>query len=118
MRGAIVVLSLFVVAACSSLVPRGSPSPFTPTVSPSPVPASASPTPAPSPSPVSVPSHGPTAGAGFYLRAAYVQALPPRGTFAWLPVLTIANGSVLDGNVAIPAIYPGPLMIVPASRWI
>ncbi len=33
-------------------------------------------------------------------------------------MLTIADGMLLDGNVAIPAIYPGPLMISPIARTI
>jgi len=33
-------------------------------------------------------------------------------------MLTIDDGTVIDGNVAVPAIYPGPLMIVPFSRTI
>lgn len=69
-------------------------------------------TPTPSPSP------SPTPGAAFYLRAWYTQALPPNVTFNWLPVLTIADGTVIDGNVAIPMIYPGPLVVVPNARWI
>ncbi|MGI8928416.1 MAG: hypothetical protein ACR2H0_02960 [Candidatus Limnocylindrales bacterium] len=54
----------------------------------------------------------------FYLRAWYTQALPPPSTFTWLPMLTINDGIVIDGNVAVPAIYPGPMLIVPFSRTI
>ncbi len=32
--------------------------------------------------------------------------------------MTISDGIALDGNVAVPAIYPGPLLIVPFSRTI
>ena len=60
----------------------------------------------------------PAAESPFYLRAWYSQALPPPATFAWLPLLTIADGTAIDGNVAVPAIYPGPLLIVPTARWI
>lgn len=72
--------------------------------------ASPSPTPSPQPSP------SPAPAAGFYLRAYYTQALPPRHTFNWLPMLTIADGVLLDGNVAIDMIFPGPLTIVPFAR--
>jgi len=88
------VLTL-VLAACQGAGPSPSPAP--------------SPTPAPSPSPSPVP-------ASFYLRAYYNQSLPPRFTFAWLPVLTIADGIMYDGNVAIDAMFPGPLTIVPIAR--
>jgi hypothetical protein len=77
---------------------------------PSPTPA-ASPTPAPSPSP----SPGPQ---GFYLRTWMSQALPPEHTLGWLPPLTISQGTAIDGNVAIPMIFPGPLLIVPNARAI
>lgn len=33
-------------------------------------------------------------------------------------MLTISDGIVIDGNVAVPAIYPGPLLIVPFARSI
>jgi hypothetical protein len=69
-----------------------------------------------SPSPSPQPSPSPAPAAGFYLRAHYTQALPPRHTFNWLASLTIADGVLLDGNVAIPAIFPGPLTIVPSAR--
>jgi hypothetical protein len=46
------------------------------------------------------------------------QALPPEHTFAWLPTLTISDGLAIDGNVAIPMIYPGPLMVMPNVREI
>ena len=92
-----------VVAACA-----GAPAP---TASPSP-----SPSPPPSPSPAPTPSPSPSAESGFYLRAWYTQALPPLHTFAWLPPITIADGLLFDGNVAIPMIFPGPLTIVPIVR--
>lgn len=57
-------------------------------------------------------------GAGFSLRAWYTQALPPAVTFSWLYVLTVAEGTVIDGNVAVPAIYPGPLLVLPNARSI
>jgi hypothetical protein len=46
------------------------------------------------------------------------QALAPEHTFGWLPTLTIYQGLAIDGNVAIPMIYPGPLMVMPNVRQI
>jgi hypothetical protein len=65
-----------------------------------------------------LPTPSPTTTAGFYLRAWYDQALPPAATFGQLPMLTISDGLLLDGNVAIPAIYPGPIFIRPFARAI
>jgi hypothetical protein len=53
---------------------------------------------------------------GFYLRAWQTQALAPQNTFGWLPAVTIAGGSYIDGRVAIPMIYPGPLYVGPSAR--
>jgi hypothetical protein len=78
--------------------------------------AVAGPSPSPTPSPTPQPS--PSPAADFYLRAWYTQALPPNVTFNWLPVLTIEGGTAIDGNVAVPAIFPGPLVIVPNARSI
>lgn len=72
----------------------------------------------PSPTPSLQPSPSPAPATGFYLRAYYTQALPPRHTFNWLPMLTIADGVLLDGNVAIDMIFPGPLTILPIARQI
>lgn len=90
------------VAACAAPGPAPTPSPTSS--------ASASPsaTPAPSPSPA----------AGLYLRAWQTQALPPEHTLSWLPTLTISGNVAIDGNVAIPMIFPGPLMIMPNARQI
>jgi hypothetical protein len=33
-------------------------------------------------------------------------------------MLTIVDGTLIDGNVAVPAIHPGPLMIKPFARFI
>ena len=52
------------------------------------------------------------------MRAWYTQALPPEHTFSWLPVLTIRDGVAIDGNVAVPAIFPGPLVVAPNARAI
>jgi hypothetical protein len=46
---------------------------------------------------------------GFYLRATQTQALAPQYTFGWLPNMTIADGQYINGMIAIPTIYPGPL---------
>lgn len=95
-----VVLFAALVTACGGTGPNDSPNP--------------SPTPTPNPSP----SPSPLPVGDFYLRAWYTQALPPPSTFAWLPMLTIDHGVAIDGNVAVPAIYPGPLLIVPNARSI
>ena len=71
----------------------------------------------PSPSPSPQPSPSPSPAADFYLRAYYTQALPPRFTFAWL-ALTVSEGVLYDGNVAIDMIFPGPITIVPYARTI
>jgi hypothetical protein len=83
----------------------------TPTLAPSPSPSTP-----PTPSPTNSPSLPPAAD--FYLRAWISQSLPPRETFTWAPMMTVADGLLLDGNVAVPAIYPGPLMISPIARTI
>lgn len=77
---------------------------------------SLNPTRSPAPSPLPSPSPSPQPSTDFYLRAWHTQALPPPSTFNWLPMLTIKDGIAIDGNVAIPAIYPGPLLIVPFAR--
>ncbi|HEX7590942.1 MAG TPA: hypothetical protein VF375_03255 [Candidatus Limnocylindrales bacterium] len=46
---------------------------------------------------------------GFYLRAFQTQALAPQHTFGWFPTSTVSDGQYIDGMIAIPAIYPGPL---------
>ncbi len=70
--------------------------------------------PAPSGGPTG-PSASPT---GFYLRAWTTQALPPADAFAVASRLAIADGMVIDTAVAVPAIYPGPLLIEPLVRSI
>jgi hypothetical protein len=64
-------------------------------------------------------SAAPAASTGsgvFYLRAWQTQALAPQETFAWLAPVTISDGQFIDGNIAIPAIYPGPIYVGPQSR--
>jgi len=103
---ALLLAVTLVVAACTTGgTPSAPPSP-TPTA---PAPASAPGTPSPSGSP----SPG-----GFYLRAWLSQAIPPREAFARWPQLTIAGGRLIDGMVAIPAIYPGPLYVSFVARTI
>jgi hypothetical protein len=46
---------------------------------------------------------------GFYLRAWQTQALAPQYVFGMLPGETIADGRYINGLVAIPMIYPGPV---------
>jgi len=114
-----ITLSLVAIAAAACGTPAPSAAPTTgPTASQSPTALTTPPsttdapmTPAPTPG-------GTTAPLGFYLRASYSQALPPINTFNWLPPVTISDGIAIDGNVAVPAIYPGPLLIVPFSRTI
>ncbi|MEO6349137.1 MAG: hypothetical protein ABIP53_00615 [Candidatus Limnocylindrales bacterium] len=102
MRAFLVVLAGATLVACGAVPGPTQPIPtVTPTQNPSPAP----PTPLPTDAP-----------AAFYLRATYSQALPPQFTFNWLPALAIVDGTVIDGNVAVPAIFPGPLVIVPNSR--
>jgi hypothetical protein len=57
-----------------------------------------------------------SSGGGFYLRAWETQALAPQYTFTRLSIVTISDGQLIDGRVAIPAIYPGPLWIGPSAR--
>jgi hypothetical protein len=68
--------------------------------------------------PGATPSPSPLPGEALYLRAWLSQALPPEATFGWLPLLTVSEGEAIDGNVAVPAIYPGPLLIMPNVRTI
>jgi hypothetical protein len=66
--------------------------------------------PSSSPSGLSTPS-GSTSPNGFYMRTWRTQALPPPYTFGWLPSSTIADGQYINGMVAVPTIYPGPIYI-------
>ena len=69
-----------------------------------------------SPRPSAAGTAGPASAAVFYLRAWQTQALAPQYTFAWLAPVTISDGQFIDGNVAIPAIFPGPIYVGPQSR--
>ena len=55
---------------------------------------------------------------GFYLQAWQTQALAPQYTFGWLPPVTVAGGQYIDGRVAIPMIYPGPIYVGLSARTI
>ena len=79
-----------------------------------PTPTPAAPTPAPT-TPAPTPT-GNSSANGFYLRAWQTQALAPQYTFSWLPIATISNGRYVDGVVAVPAIYPGPLWVGPSVQ--
>ena len=70
-----------------------------------------------SPDAIATPA-GPPSTTGFYLRAWQTQALAPQNTFGWLPAATIADGQYIDGRVAIPMIYPGPLYVGLSTRSI
>lgn len=75
--------------------------------------------PSPSPAPTASPQpSGSFSPSGFYLRAWQTQALAPQYTFTWLPQATIADGQYIDGIVAVPAIYPGPLWVGPTVQSI
>ncbi len=76
---------------------------------------SASPGPA---SPDASASPATSSGSGFYLRAWQTQALAPQYTFGSLPAATVADGRYIDGMVAIPMIYPGPVYVGLSARSI
>ena len=52
----------------------------------------------------------------FYLRAWQTQALAPQATFASLAPVTISDGQFIDSNIAVPALFPGPIYVGPQSR--
>ena len=69
-------------------------------------------------SPSPSPQPDPPANAKVRLRVTTVQALPPDATFGALPqVLITLDGRVLAGG-AIPAIFPGPLVVPVRERQI
>ncbi len=120
-RNALAVLAIAILSAACALQPGGaSPQPTatsSPTERPAPSTPPAQPTPSPAlPTPTTNPAPSSSAGTAFYLRGWYTQSLPPKYTFGWLPPVTISDGTYINGNVAVPAIYPGPLMILPVAR--
>ena len=96
---ALLTLALIAVACSNSVTGSPTPAPTSP--------ASPSPTPSPSASPT------PTPAARLYLRAWQTQALPPPSTFMTAPMLTVSDSILIDNNVAIPLIFPGPLLVLP-----
>lgn len=78
------------------------------------------PSPSPSPSPSTSPSPSPSLSpeTGLYLRAWQTQALPPSSTFMFAALAAVADGIWIDNNVAIPMIFPGPLLVLPQARTI
>jgi hypothetical protein len=115
------LLATTLLAAGCALVPAG-PS-ISPTDTPRPTTTpeqgpTALPTASPGASTSDEPAGSPTAPRSFYLRGYYTQSIPPEYTFAWLPPVTITDGKYLNGNVAVPAIYPGPLLVMPVARSI
>lgn len=101
MRKAGLLVAVGVLAGCTATGGSASPT----------VPASAG-SPVTSATPAGVPV------GGFYLRAWKTQALAPQYTFTWLPLTTISDGKFIDGMVAVPAIYPGPLWVGPSVRTV
>ena len=113
----------FLAAGCAlppggaSPAPTGTPAP-TSTVAPSAAPVSPPPSTPAQASPSAIPSPSSSSTASFYLRGWYTQAIAPQYTFPWLPPMTISDGVYINGNVAVPTIFPGPLLILPVSRSI
>src|SRR5450759_2222663 len=94
---AVLLIAALVLAGCVGSGPGGSGGPSS------------------SPASSAAPS-SPASGGGFYMRAWQTQALAPQNTFSWLSPVTISDGQFIDGNIAIPAIYPGPIYSGPQSR--
>jgi hypothetical protein len=95
-------LAALLVAACSGTAPSAAPS-SAPVVDPTPV--IATPTPAP-------------AGTGYWLRLTTFQAIPPVNLFGVGPVAVItADGQLLVPG-AVPAIFPGPLVMPLFARQV
>jgi len=98
---AMLVVLVSCIAACAGGAPPRASSPPSGSVTPGPTPsASAEP------------------AAGIYLRVWQTQALPPPATFMFAPLATVSNGVWIDNNIAIPAIFPGPLLVLPNARSI
>jgi hypothetical protein len=72
----------------------------------------------PSPSQAPSASPSPSPESGLYLRIWQTQALPPPSTFMFAPLVTVSDGVWIDSNVAIPTIFPGPLLVLPNARVI
>ena len=50
------------------------------------------------------------------MRAWQTQALAPQYTFGWMPSVTVSGGQFIDGMVAVPMIYPGPIYVGLSAR--
>jgi hypothetical protein len=81
-------------------------------------PPAGSPSAAPSSGAGEASSPSPTPNPSFYLRAWQTQALAPQYTFGVLPQATISGGVFINGLIAVPAIYPGPLWVQPVAQTI
>jgi hypothetical protein len=110
------VLAAFLVVGCATTGNQAGPSGSSGT-SDSPGPSGSSGT-SGSPGSSAAESSASPSGSGFYMRIWQTQALPPQNAFAQLPLVTIDDGQFIDGLVAVPAIYPGPLWIGPSVRSI
>jgi hypothetical protein len=62
--------------------------------------------------------NGSPSPSGFSLLAWTTQAVSPESAFRTMARLAIADGTLVDTAVAVPAIYPGPLLIEPIARSI
>ncbi len=67
-------------------------------------------TPAVQPTPV-IPSSSPDAAGGYWLRMTTFQAIPPVNLFAVPPTSTITGDGLYVVQGAVPAIFPGPLVM-------
>lgn len=92
-----------IVAACSSAA--------------SPAPASPTPVPSPSASNPAIPSAGSDAQ-GYWLRVTTTQAIPPLNLFGSAPALVITESGTVVTMGAVPAVYPGPLVVPLLGRSI
>lgn len=113
---AVLVVSAVLVAGCTGVAATPSPQSSTqPTPSLAVGPTPVMPTPTPAPTAPVAPSAGPDAQ-GFWLRLTTTQALAPINLFGRLdPVVITGDGRVVTGG-AVPAVFPGPLVIPLVSR--
>jgi hypothetical protein len=105
-RVAVPAFALVVVAACSGVGASPTPAPSSP---PNPTPVN--------PTPV-VPSPSPVGGGTYWLRLTTSQAIPPVNLFAVGPTAVIDGDGKLIVQGAVPAIFPGPLVIPLFARQV